>query len=400
MGSLRGITMHVPGKAGCLLFISVGTSIVVCMILCVYTQYGSDAKADAQRLTAAQPVATHQIGQQLKELKQVLTAHVVAIQQIGQQPCKGSQWVPATSAKTVRVQVPPLIPDDIATLRTAVALVFDRAYMEAGADMVKSLRGDGGWEGDILLVFDADRAELVSHLTKRQFGLNRTVIVHPDDLLPLGTRDAPVFSSSQVAKCLGKTKVSRPYYLKASTIFTTYVKERWDRILYVDSCHTIFTPDVDYFFTHINSQGVLLAAPDPWIWARRGLSYTLNPTCDKVAYTKLKANTSVSLDAKDNFNSALMLFDTSIIEASTIHEIYSVWRDYSSLQFKGKDQELQTIYWHYFKGRYRILPMVLPGTDLIPYSFFRVRGLKYIMGAGHKTRPVCLKRSTNARTIG
>merc|ERR1712166_559729 len=91
MGSLRGITMHVPGKAGCLLFISVGTSIVVCMILCVYTQYGSDAKADAQRLTAAQPVATHQIGQQLKELKQVLTAHVVAIQQIGQQPCKGSQ---------------------------------------------------------------------------------------------------------------------------------------------------------------------------------------------------------------------------------------------------------------------------------------------------------------------
>ena len=389
--------MHVPGKAGCLLFISVGTSIVVCMILCVYTQYGSDAKADAQRLTAAQPVATHQIGQQLKELKQVLTAHVVAIQQIGQQPCKGSQWVPATSAKTVRVQVPPLIPDDIATLRTAVALVFDRTYMEASVDMVKSLREDGGWEGDILMVFGGDMAELVSHLTKRQFGLNRTVIVHPDDLLPRGTRDSPVFNSSQVAECLGKTKVFRPKYLKASTIFTTFVKERWDRILYVDSCHTIFAPDVDYFFTRINSQGVLLAAPDPWIWARKGLSYKLKSTCDKVAYNKLKANPLVSLDAKDHFNSALMLFDTSIIEASTIHEIHSVWRDYSSLM-KG-DQELQTIYWHYFKGRYRILPMVLPGTDLIPYSFYRVRGLNYIMGAGHKTRQICLKRVTNARNI-
>jgi len=295
-------------------------------------------------------------------------------------------------------QVPPLIPDDIATLRTAVALVFDRTYMEASVDMAKSLRRDGGWEGDILMVFDGDRAEIANHLATLQFGLNRTTIFHPDDLLPQEARDSPMFNSSQVAKCRGETKVLRAKYLKASTISTTTVKERWHRILYVDSCHTIFTPDVDYFFTRINSKGILFVAPDPWRWAKEGLSSKLNTRCDKVAYNKLKADPLVSLDAKDHFNSALMLFDTSIIEASTVHEIHSVWRDYSSLMHG--DQELQTIYWHYLKGRYRILPMMLPATDLIPYSFFRVRGLKYIMGAGHKTRQVCLKRPTNSKTTG
>lgn len=310
------------------------------------------------------------------------------------EPCNA--YVSNVPAKTK--QVPPLIPDDIATLRTAVALVFDRTYMEASVDMAKSLRRDGGWEGDILMVFDGDRAEIANHLATLQFGLNRTTIFHPDDLLPQEARDSPMFNSSQVAKCRGETKVLRAKYLKASTIFTTIVKERWHRILYVDSCHTIFTPDVDYFFTRINSKGILFAAPDPWKWAEKGLSYKLNTRCDKVAYNKLKADPLVSLDAKDHFNSALMLFDTSIIEASTVHEIHSVWRDYSSLMHG--DQELQTIYWHYLKGRYRILPMMLPATDLIPYSFFRVRGLKYIMGAGHKTRQVCLKRPTNSRTTG
>ena len=238
------------------------------------------------RLPKSEPHATRATGVTASDDQYPPIGAIDQLQAKETKPCNA--YVSNVPAKTK--QVPPLIPDDIATLRTAVALVFDRTYMEASVDMAKSLRRDGGWEGDILMVFDGDRAEIANHLATLQFGLNRTTIFHPDDLLPQEARDSPMFNSSQVAKCRGETKVLRAKYLKASTIFTTIVKERWHRILYVDSCHTIFTPDVDYFFTRINSKGILFVAPDPWRWAKEGLSSKLNTRCDKVAYNKLKAD--------------------------------------------------------------------------------------------------------------
>jgi len=293
----------------------------------------------------------------------------------------------------------------------------DRKYALALVDSVRSVRKDGGWRGDVLAVISGNvSVEILRNLRQEDV---RNVAVRLSDILLEAIRYPPEFSPGVAACRLNGTDTGGggvpyarmiPYYHKAMVPFSPFVKKKWDRVLFMDSCMTFHLPKIPLFFTRIRTDGHLLAVPDPWQWSKKGLSQKiLFRRCDQAAYRRLIANPKIDVNLPFSyFASGLMLYDTSIIDpgedakpGTTLEEIRDVWEQFGTLMMG--DQELQSIYWGFLKNVYRMLPLRFFGEAReIPYDFrlgnFRQRD--YVVTPGNPSRPVCLLRATNNRTQG
>eukprot|EP00457_Paulinella_chromatophora_P011831 gb/GEZN01011994.1/.p1 GENE.gb/GEZN01011994.1/~~gb/GEZN01011994.1/.p1 ORF type:complete len:335 (+),score=15.35 gb/GEZN01011994.1/:71-1075(+) len=154
------------------------------------------------------------------------------------------------------------------------------------------------------------------------------------------------------------------YYMKM-TIFSTFFR-KWERVLYIDAhCHILHPEALSYFFTHIDSSGLILANPNgfpecPPDWK---LGFNFFKNCDRNVAQNLSR--SFDLDVKE-FQSAVMLFDTAIIHDDTVEQLTDLWHRYS--QIVSGDQPVLNLYFLNMRKVYKPLPFFLGKSGLISYD--------------------------------
>ena len=131
------------------------------------------------------------------------------------------------------------------------------------------------------------------------------------------------------------------------------------------------------FFSAIDSTGSLLANPDAWPAAASVTRDHFFADCNPTLMDAVEARFDLDLEF---FQSTLMLFDTSLLEDSTVAEIARLYAEYSPIA--SSDQIIFSLYWHQVRHAYRHLPYRLPESLMIPYDFLpRVPDARYIVTA-------------------
>ena len=326
---------------------------------------------------------------------------------------------------------------------TLVVLLCNEKYCPATANLIASLRSDGGYTDDIAVIIDESINYTRESLEKdivREGGrgeeskaMANIFLWTSEELfnsLKLSEgegnaflRETPPFSSC-VAKNQTDAKImverkTRAYYLKSLMFHPIVIN--WKRVLYMDSCMTISSPHLHEIFSLPEAERQLLAQPDPWRWGKRGIVAKFEKECPDLEnilddggtrnrtyeYNRDEATQLVKrlvgrndLNNVRYFASGFILFDTYIIRehgessATTVLGIMSLYQKLGRL-FSG-DQEILSIYWAYMRKQFRVLPLTTFESNRITYEFVkRISADPHIVTAGHKTRQVCTYRATN-----
>jgi len=302
------------------------------------------------------------------------------------------------------------------TRNTLTLLLCNSKYCPAVADLILSLRNDGGYTDDVAVIVDESanyttnslRMDIIREGGGRNESLKNVFFWTAQELLDdlqLDNEKKYLKETPPMASC-GKeySKVKhRAYYLKSLMFHPVLVK--WKRVLYMDGCMTIHSPHIHEVLSLPEAEGHMLASPDPWYWGRNGISAKF-VSCPDPNTTRLIQELVGTINLKEvrYFASGLVLFDTAILReygdspTATLVELLTLYHRLAG-QFHG-DQEILSIYWVYVRKSFRVMPLAMFESNRVPYEFVnRVRGDPHIITAGHKTRRVCFERSTNNRTI-
>lgn len=309
--------------------------------------------------------------------------------------------------------------DDDPERENLVLLLCNQKYCPAVANLIASIRTDGGYTNDIGVIIEEDanytidslKADIVQEGGGREdevmFNVTLWAAEELFDSLHLNNETKYLRNTPPIASCApgGSSEEikHRAFYLK-SLMFHP-ITTNWTRVLYMDGCMTIHSPHVHEIFSLPEAEGHVLASPDPWYWRRRGIGAKFEKECPDQNATKLVEELVGTKDMTtvNYFASGLILYDTSIIRhhginpAATVIEILSLYQKLGKL-FHG-DQEILSIYWANMRKQFRVLPLAMYESNRVPYEFVkRVSNDPHIITAGHKTRQVCTKRATNSRT--
>jgi hypothetical protein len=304
-------------------------------------------------------------------------------------------------------------------LNNVVLMVCDEPYCGAVANLIVSLRIDGGHEGDIAVIVEQSqnytKKSLEADIDRESKGMidgivtNATIYIWSTDelfdALQLDEKTQYLKDCPPLAECLKDypKRKHKAFYLKSLMFHPIFTK--WNTVLFMDACMTIHSPHIFELFQLPEVKGHILASPDPWYWGRRGIAAKFVKDCPDHNTTQIVATLVKKSDLTKvrYFASGLILFDTSIIKthgttlADTVIEISTLYHTLSKL-FVG-DQEILSIYWVYVRTEFRVLPLAMFESNRVPYEFVkRIPGDPHIITAGHKSRDVCTKRSTNSRT--
>ena len=299
-----------------------------------------------------------------------------------------------------------------------VLLLCNQKYCPAVANLIASIRADGGYINDIAVIIEEDANytidSLKADIVQEGGGQEDEVMVNVElwaaeelfDSLHLKNETKHLRDTPPLASCLigqySEIK-HRAFYLK-SLIFHP-VTTNWTRVLYMDACMTIHSPHIHEIFSLSETEGHVLASPDPWYWRRRGIGSKFVKQCPDQNATQLVEELVGTKDMTtvNYFASGLIVYDTSIVRQHGISPVTTVMEILSLYQKLGKlfwgDQEILSIYWAHMRKQFRVLPLAMFESNRVPYEFVkRVSKDPHIITAGHKTRQVCTMRATNGRT--
>lgn len=254
---------------------------------------------------------------------------------------------------------------------TVVVTLCNDDFVDTVADLVRLVRCTGAYDGPIVVLYSGTRA-----LTEPVFAALNVTLQEVGALFPVDLRRPPPPPCSKVGDEYRKKRVDRwsSYYAKTA-VFSVFFK-RWDRVLWMDARNGVYRP-IAPLFDAIDSTGALLANPDAWpaVVDEWNLSSQFFPDCDKALFTQLCSRFDMG---REYFQSTLMLFDTALVNETTLSEIAGLFSKYSRIG--GSDQPFFSLYWDQMRGVYRQLPYRLPQSLEVPYDFFRrIQNARYIV---------------------
>jgi hypothetical protein len=300
-------------------------------------------------------------------------------------------------------------------------------YCDAVVDSIQSLRANGGYTGNVVVIFNASgpqsRNESSSTQTARYvdnadasslsglLSLSDVIVLLSNDLIEDIIEKYPdleyLRDPPRVPKCIkGEDRTARYAKYSKLLIYHPSIANRWDRVLFLDACMSYLRPHIESLFNMPEIRGHLLAQADPWRWRRFHLKSKINACPSSIGLETLHR----LIGGKDPaslgyFNSALVLYDTDIVRKyktrstpsayATIIEILVAFHTLTSV-VTGGDQTIQSIYWIYGREEYASLPLTLLESDMVPYEFLvRLPDEPHILTGGNPLREVCNKRATN-----
>jgi len=294
-------------------------------------------------------------------------------------------------------------------------LLCNEMYCLAAANLIASIRADGGYMDDIAVVI-GESANYTKDSLKRDIiqegGGQDEAMANVDiwsaeelfDMLHLNITSKYLRETPPMASCQANNTASkhRAYYLKSLIFHPVFTN--WSRLIYMDGCMTIHSPHINEIFSLPEAERHILVSPDPWYWGRKGIGAKFVSCPDQNATNLVKNLVGIDDMTKVRyFASGVIMYDTSIVReygaspAATLMEILSLYQKLGKL-FYG-DQEILSIYWMYMRDQFQVFPLAMLGSNRVPYEFVkRIPGDPHIITAGHKTRKICTKRATNSKT--
>jgi hypothetical protein len=299
-----------------------------------------------------------------------------------------------------------------------VVFVCNKRYGEAVASSVKSLRLDGGYDGDVAVILEEEDEfthDTFQSLMGEEDDDDRVTIFKVQDMMDAilidRTDDAYLHNAPPAPSCKAEHRAIRQTaYYRKSLIYHPFIAERWDMVLYIDGCMTFHNPNVNDFFSNIPAvQNRVLAAPDPWMWSKDGLNFHILECAKPSDLEELYGFVGTrNLMNATYYNSALILYDSRVVRdytgitgdtSSTLIELLRVYHTLGQL-FAGGDQCVQSVYWIYIRKLHDPLPLQMLGTNMVPYEFInRIKESPHIITNGNADRGTCTERHTNQMTV-
>jgi hypothetical protein len=330
----------------------------------------------------------------------------------------------------LRVDKTKLASSNNKTKNVVVYVCGGGAYCEATLDSIQHLRTDGGYHGDVVLIYNVrvnkkgepNPDKTAESVLEKLRTMPKVTIFMDRDLLDdavvvvkgNGQQQHPAADLDYlkhpppIPKCLKghrSKKFSHQAKYSKLLIYHPAIANRWDRVLYLDACVTYMEPHVDLLFDIPALKGHLLAMPDPWIWRKKHMSSSLNRCADQSATKALtRWLGGKRLDELGYINSALILYDATIVrnyqttevpsEAATLLELLTTFHTLTPA-FTGGDQVIQTVYWRHIREQYSTMPLTLVDSNLVPFEFaVRLKDEPHILIGANGERPVCKRRAT------
>ena len=252
---------------------------------------------------------------------------------------------------------------------TVIVTLCNDNFVDIAADLVRLVRGAGKYDGALVVLFSGTRA-----LHKPDFSNYNVTLKQVSELFPAHLREAPPAPCAKEGDGYRQKRVDRwsSYYAKTA-VFSDYFKQ-WDVVLWMDARNGVYRP-LAPFFDEIDSRGKLLANPDNWpgyedSWKLGGQFFA---DCDEVLFSRLASRYDLT---QNYFQSTTMLFDTALLDATTLTDIAGLFVEYSRIT--GSDQPIFSIYWDLIRGVYEPLPYRLKSLQT-PYDFHRrIEAARYI----------------------
>jgi hypothetical protein len=302
------------------------------------------------------------------------------------------------------------IPPNNSLRSHVVVFVTNERYGSAVAASTISLRKDGSYQEDIAVIVDEGGRFNVSSLQREILQMKGSldnitfykttdlwdslVGGNNESLVSYGyLRDAP-----PVPQCLSDhRKRGHPAYYLKTLIYHPAIVDKWDSVLFVDSCMTFHSPHMHEIFQMKEIRGHILAAPDPWRYGNKMLGGKMTKCADKEAVKLATTYVGQDLKVSSYFTTGFVLYDSHIIRnygessSATILELLKLYHELVTV-FVG-DQLIVSVYWVYLRKQYQIIPYGLFGSPRVPYEFIkRMPNEQYIVTAGNVDRPICKSR--------
>ncbi|KAL3909355.1 MAG: hypothetical protein SGILL_008119, partial [Bacillariaceae sp.] len=289
-----------------------------------------------------------------------------------------------------------------------IVFVTNNRYGQAVAMSIQSLRQDGGYRGDVAVIVQEDAKSrftvesLQNDILQKGGSLENITFFSTTKLwddLELSKEHDHFRSAPPAPKCLSAHRAQgHPSYYLKTLIFHPNIADRWDTVMYMDSCMTFESPHVPEILEMSEIQGHLIASPDPWVFGYKMLSGRTVSCVNETALQLAQQYVGQDLGTSSYFTTGLVLYDSQTLVRSygesskaSILELLQVYHELASV-FEG-DQLIMSVYWHYIRQAYQIIPYALFGSPRVPYEFIkRMPNEEYIVSAGNSDRPVCKRR--------
>jgi hypothetical protein len=296
-----------------------------------------------------------------------------------------------------------------------VVFVTNERYGSAVAASTISLRKDGGYQDDIAVIVDEgghfNISSLQREIREMKGSLDNITFYKTTDLWDslVGSHNESAVSYLRDAppapQCSSDhRKRGHPAYYLKTLIYHPAIADKWDYVLFVDSCMTFHSPHLHEIFQMKEIRGHVLAAPDPWIYGRKMLGGQVMECADKEAVKLATTYVGQDLEVSSYFTTGFVLYDSHIIRnhgessSATILELLKLYHEIGTV-FPG-DQFITSVYWVYLRKQYQIIPYGLFGSPRVPYEFIkRMPNEQYIVTAGNVDRTICKSRPTARREI-
>ncbi|KAL3913980.1 MAG: hypothetical protein SGILL_006278 [Bacillariaceae sp.] len=310
-----------------------------------------------------------------------------------------------------------------------VMYICNGAYCDAVVMSIQSLRVDGGYKGDVVVVLEetnglnttsnVTRASM-SHQLRNQNMHQRVALYTVKELMDSLYSDleqsqllnharkeelAVLQEPPPLLSCFQnyRRRAHMAYYRKLLVYHPT-IALQWSHVLFMDTCMTFHLPYLDKIFelSQVQHPRTVLATLDLWRWRHGGLKQKLfsslkNDNCQvdvsgeallrQIVKTSSRMSSVASskkdiLTAATFYNSAFSLYDTSVVRnyrpvtgtsSSTLIEMMRLHHRLANV-FQGGGQEIQSVYWMYLRHptEFAVLPTELWSHDdraVLTFSF-------------------------------
>mmetsp|Transcript_1021 Transcript_1021/g.1603 ORF Transcript_1021/g.1603 Transcript_1021/m.1603 type:complete len:512 (-) Transcript_1021:251-1786(-) len=337
-----------------------------------------------------------------------------------------------------------------------VLFICDERYSDAVAMAVASLRNDGAYYGDAVVILEESdtmkRDDMYRKLRNERPDEDRTIVYTTAELMgslfPKRNKDHPLWDPPRLMECLDDNRKSgHTAYYRKMLMFHPTIALQWDIVLFLDGCTSFHLPLVNKVFDLSTKQqpGKVLAALDLWRWRRKpgNLNFkgqllprgkcTLDRAGEdfvrRVVHNKLfpdedtyepfrplpnsnKPRSDI-LNAAPYMGGALVLYDTSVVRnykrvtgsaSSTIVELLQLFHFLGNVFRDGGDQNIQSVYWMYLRPKdFAVLERefwddgkTVAYLTAPPWKEMRN---KVILSAYHFNRSVCTERESNRKFL-
>jgi len=263
-------------------------------------------------------------------------------------------------------------------MKQVIILMCNSKQIMRAAKTIHELRVNGRYIDDIVLFFDEDIEPYLYKLEELKSVYNLILKKFPkiDSSTYLTVLERAKFDWGYDAK--NKLFILHKFY-----VFDVYFKQ-WDKVLYIDAGMHIYNNI--YRILNLDCKDVLLAHSNsyPYNYFRWNLDHQFNLTNEPDIVKKLYNNFDMTI--KDNLQTTMLLFDTSIILDDTVSKLIELLNEYPIC--KAVDQGYMCLYFQCIRNIWKPIPIMDNEGFLYDYmERYDYKYNEYVMLKGPRTDP-------------